>query len=225
VRFCALVFATLTLWAAVAAGQNRPAPSRTPWGDPDLQGTWPGGPVFVVPFERAPEFGTRATLTAEELARRNAQVDRQLAAAAQGNFWTELGHGPAQTSLIVEPENGRLPPMTADGGRRAQEWLVRADDEYRVPSADDLRPYDRCITRGVLGSALPNDYGSGMQIYEASGVVVIRYEMVHEARVIPIDPADQSATTHFASNHLVHGRLARMVGKRHARRGDNELQW
>jgi len=136
VRFCALVFATLTLWAAVAAGQNRPAPSRTPWGDPDLQGTWPGGPVFVVPFERAPEFGTRATLTAEELARRNAQVDRQLAAAAQGNFWPELGHGPAQTSLIVEPENGRLPPMTADGGRRAQEWLVRRTTsiEFRVPT-------------------------------------------------------------------------------------------
>jgi len=187
VRRCALVVALVNLCAVLAAAPTRSAQSRTPWGDPDLQGTWPGGPVYAVPFERAPEFGTRATLTAEELARRNAQIDRQLAAPAQGNFFPELGHGPAQTSLIVEPENGRLPPMTADGARRAQEWLVRADDEYRVPSAGDLRPYDRCITRGVLGSAFPNDYGSGMEIYQAPGIVVIRYEMVHEARVIPID--------------------------------------
>jgi hypothetical protein len=50
-----------------------------------------------------------------------------------------------------------------------------------------LRPNDRCISRGVLGSAFPNQYGSGMQIHQAPGVVVIRHEMVHEARIIPLD--------------------------------------
>jgi hypothetical protein len=187
-------FALVTHLAAVALAQGKPlgasAPlPRTPWGDPDLQGTWPGGPVFVVPFERAPELGTRATLTAEELAKRKAQLDGQINAPPQANFWPELGHGPALTSLIVEPENGRLPAMTADGARRAQEWRVRADPEYPAPSAADLRPYDRCITRGVLGSAFPNQYGSGMQIHQAPGFVIIRHEMIHEARVIPLDPA------------------------------------
>ena len=70
---------------------------------------------------------------------------------------------------------------------------MRADPQYPAPSAADLRPYDRCITRGVLGSAFPNQYGSGMQIHQAPGVVVIRHEMVHEARVIPLDPSTSPA--------------------------------
>jgi len=189
-----LTFALVALGAVGALAQAKPSVAtallpRTPWGDPDLQGTWPGGPVMVVPFERAPGLGTRATLTAEELAKRNAEIDSQLKGPPQANFWPELGHGPALTSLIVEPDNGRLPPMTADGARRAQEWRVRADPEYPAPSAADLRPYDRCITRGVLGSAFPNQYGSGMQIHQAPGFVIIRHEMIHEARVIPLGPA------------------------------------
>ena len=161
---------------------------RTPWGDPDLQGTWPGGPVFLVPFERAPELGTRATLTEDELRQRNAQVDANIKASeGSANFWPEVGRTPPLTSLIVEPENGRLPPMTDDGARRAKDWRVRADPEYRAAGPAELRPYDRCITRGVLGSAFPNQYGSGMQIHQAPGFVVIRHEMVHEARVVPLD--------------------------------------
>ena len=163
------------------------ASPRTPWGDPDLQGTWPGGPVMSVPFERAPELGTRATLTDEEVAKRNAEIDAQLAGPPQANFWPELGRGSTQTSLIVEPENGRLPPMTEDGARRAKAWRVVADPAYPAAGPAELRPYDRCITRGVLGSAFPNVYGSGMQIHQAPGLVVIRHEMVHEARIIPLD--------------------------------------
>ena len=196
----AVIVALAALTAATTFAQSTPtkAPGtpaaasfvspRTPWGDPDLQGTWPGGPVFSVPFERAPELGTRATLTNEEAAKRNAGIVAQ-AAGVDGvaNFWPELGLAPPLTSLIVEPENGRLPPLTEDGARRAKEWRVRADPSYPAPSAADLRPYDRCITRGVLGSAFPNQYGSGMQIHQSPGFVVIRYEMVHEARVIPLD--------------------------------------
>jgi hypothetical protein len=159
---------------------------RTPWGDPDLQGTWPGGPVFAVPFEREPALGTRATLTPEEVARRNVDIDTELAVAS-ANFYPEVGHAPPLTSLIVEPENGRLPEMTDDGVRRADGWRVIANPNYPAASADELRPYDRCISRGVLGSAFPNVYSSGMDIYQAPGVVVIRYEMIHEARVIPLD--------------------------------------
>jgi len=192
---------------SIAAAQGTPsrpvalsAPAalpRTPWGDPDIQGTWPGGPLMSVPFERAAELGTRATLTPEEVAKRNADVDAQRASPPLGNFWPELGYAPPLTSLIVEPENGRLPPMTEDGARRAEEWRVKSADGYYprglpayvAAGPTDLRPFDRCITRGVLGSAFPNQYGSGMQIHQAPAFVVIRHEMVHEARVIPLDPS------------------------------------
>jgi hypothetical protein len=144
--------------------------------------------VFSVPFERPPELGSRATLSPEEVVKLNAQIDTQLAGVhVVANFWPELGHAPAITSLVVEPENGRLPPLTADGARRANDWRVRADPNYPAPSAADLRPYDRCISRGVLGSAFPNQYGSGMQIHQSPGFVVIRHEMIHEARIIPLD--------------------------------------
>ena len=190
-----LLILVCLLGTGVAGRAQSPAAAapRTPWGDPDLQGTWPGGSVFVVPFERAPELGTRATLTDAEVAKRNANVAAMISAPTGANFWPEYGYPPPIASLIVEPENGRLPPLTEDGARRAKDWRMRADPQYPAPSAADLRPYDRCITRGVLGSAFPNQYGSGMQIHQAPGVVVIRHEMVHEARVIPLDPSTSLA--------------------------------
>jgi hypothetical protein len=192
IAFAVLAFASLSAQSTIDVKRGTPAAAgfvapRTPWGDPDLQGTWPGGPVSAVPFERAAALGTRATLSDEEVAKRNAQIDAELKAPPQGNFWPELGHAPAQASLVVEPVNGRLPAMTEEGARRASDWRIRADSEYLAPSAADLRPNDRCITRGVLGSAFPNQYGSAMQIHQSPGFVVIRQEMVHEARIIPLD--------------------------------------
>src|SRR4029450_4632456 len=115
-RFALLVTCgLLPTWAAAQSAPNATSShpmttsTKTPWGDPDLQGTWPGGSLFAVPFERAPELGTRTTLSHEEAAKRNAEIDAQLASPPLGNFWPELGHAPALTSLIVEPENGRLP--------------------------------------------------------------------------------------------------------------------
>jgi hypothetical protein len=139
-----------------------------------------------VPFERDPAMGTRATLTPQEVAARDADVDA-FAGQQSAAIFPEVGHAPPLTSLIVEPSNGRLPEMTEDGARRAEGWRVIADPSYPAGAAEELRPYDRCISRGVLGSAFPNVYSSGMNIYQAPGVVVIRYEMIHEARVIPLD--------------------------------------
>jgi hypothetical protein len=167
-------------------------PPRTAWGDPDLQGTWPSGPLMIVPFERPPDYGTRATLSPEEAAKRNAVIEQALSIPAPPQaflqpFWNEYGRAPGLTSLIVDPENGRLPEMTADGARRAKEWQMKAAPNYPYAGAEDFRPYDRCITRGVLGSAFPNVYSTGMQIHQAPGVVIIRHEMIHESRVIPVD--------------------------------------
>jgi len=72
--------------------------------------------------------------------------------------------------------------------RRAQEWARRSAPSYAYAGPEEMRPYDRCITRGVLGSAFPNIYSTGMQILQAPGLVVIRHEMIHETRVIPVDP-------------------------------------
>jgi hypothetical protein len=173
--------------------------SRTAWGDPDLQGTWPSGLLIDVPFERPESFGTRDTLTDAEFAARRAQItaqadsDRAESAPSTGpatappSHWQERGVAVRQASLIVDPPNGRLPPMTEDGRRRADRWRTMSADTYVLESAADLTPYDRCISRGVLGSTFPNIYNTGIQIVQAPGAVILRYEMVHETRIVPLD--------------------------------------
>jgi hypothetical protein len=187
---------TIALLALGALGESPSGQtfkaSRTPWGDPDLQGTWPSGPLMLVPFERPPDLATRTTLTEQEVAARDAGLETLLTAPVSPNAflhpaWNELTRGPALTSLISDPPDGRLPALTDDGARRAKDWATRAAPNYRYGGPEDMRPYDRCITRGVLGSAFPNVYSAGMQIVQAPGVVIIRHEMIHEARVIPLD--------------------------------------
>ena len=197
---CMAALAVQMLAAAVAGAalqpvEAAPAPSqstgeapRTPWGDPDLQGVWVSSAVIGVPFERPEELGTRAVLTDEELAARNAaaaaRVRPRLVPPAG---WAERRPPPPLASLIVDPPNGRLPPMTGDGARRADEWRTKAGGAYAHAGPEDLRPYDRCISRGVLGSQFPNIYASAFRIFQTPGQVVIHHEMVHETRVIPLD--------------------------------------
>ena len=218
------VYASVTWFAALLAvsaitalGQTSPAKPysapRTPWGDPDLQGMWPGN--VSAPLQRPANFGERATLTDEEFAQREAQARAQAeadsqqfvpAAAGQGrggrgggrgggigppDHWLERGSPIRQTSLIVDPPNGRLPALApgaeerrkaARGGRGLPgEWRGTAD------SYDDLNIYYRCVTRGLLGSVIPVIYGNGNEIVQAPGYVVFRNEMIHESRVIPLD--------------------------------------
>jgi hypothetical protein len=186
-----LAFAT---WFASASAQG---PLRTPWGDPDLQGIWPSGSMIDVPFERPVSFGTRATLTEAEFAQRAATIRKQVEADAAESgggdsgvnppgHWLERGEPSRQASLIVDPPDGRLPPMTADGAQRAKVW-PSSNPPGGFASAAHFNVYDRCITRGVLGSTFPNIYSSGMEIVQAPGLVVIRYEMIHESRIIPLD--------------------------------------
>ena len=191
--------------AQSSAGAKAYAPPRTPWGDPDLQGMWPGD--ISAPMQRPVEFGERATLTEEEFARREAQAKAQAAADAQQfvtarpagrgggigppDHWLERGKPVRQTSLIVDPPNGRLPAITAAAERRRKEarggrgytgeWRGEAD------SYEDLNIYYRCLTRGLLGSIIPVIYGNGNEIVQGPGYVVIRHEMIHESRVIPLD--------------------------------------
>jgi hypothetical protein len=208
-RGCIAVVALVTLGGAVTGEAQRDGSrsttkryitARTPWGDPDLQGTWPSGLLIDVPFERPESFGTRDTLTDAEFAARVAQIatqgdnDRAESGPSVGvpptgppSHWQERGAPVRQASLIVDPANGRLPPMTEDGKRRAARWQTMTADTYVLESAADLTPYDRCISRGVLGSTFPNIYSTGIQIVQVPGAVILRYEMVHETRIVPLD--------------------------------------
>ena len=182
-------------WFTIAAsGQSD---LRTPWGDPDLQGMWPSGQLINVPFERPPQFGTRAELTEAEFKQLASSIQRQQEADAEQfsrgggginppSHWLETGLPSRQASLIVDPPDGRLPPMTEDGQRRAKAW-PSTNPSVPYASVQEFNPYDRCITRGVIGSMMPNIYSSGIEIIQAPGLVVIRYEMIHETRIIPLD--------------------------------------
>jgi hypothetical protein len=178
------------------------APPRTPWGDPDLEGIWPSTDMVGVPFERPAELAGRTELSNEEFAAREAQAGRQAVADSQEfvstaprtgdgtgppSHWLEWGKPSRQASLVVEPGDGKLPPMTPEGQQRS----ASSRNTYVVTSgfsgANDLGPYDRCISRGVLGSMFPVIYNNGNQILQRPGYVVIRYEMIHETRIIPLD--------------------------------------
>jgi hypothetical protein len=190
--------------ANLAAAQSAKAgytPPKTAWGDPDLQGLWPSTDMVGVPFERPESFGERNEVTQEEFETRLKTQQSQAAADSQEtvsterrgdgtgppSHWLEWGKASRQASLIVEPLNGRLPPTTPEAQRRTasiRNTYVQFDD-FDDPT--QLGPYDRCISRGPLGSVFPVIYNNGNQIFQFPGFVVIRYEMIHEVRVVPLD--------------------------------------
>jgi len=167
---------------------------RTPWGEPDLRGKWPIGHLTGTPLQRPEEFGERRLLTEEETAAREQQYTARQGAYEQEidqnkmgmGHWVEWGQANRLTSLIIDPLNGRLPELTAEGERRRalmrSGWMSIPFDHWT-----DFDNWDRCITRGLPASMLPAYYNNGVEIFQSPGVVVIRLEMVHEARVIPID--------------------------------------
>jgi hypothetical protein len=197
---------TIGLLAAAAlvaqTAKSAYVPPKTPWGDPDLQGTWPGN--MGVPMQRPLNQSERGTLTDEEFAKKQEQAKKQAQADAEStsasdsrvgigppSYWTERGKPTRQTSLIVDPPNGRLPDLTPEAVKYRKEarggkglpgaWSGSAD------SWEDLNIYYRCVTRGLLGSVIPVVYNNGNQILQAPGYVVFRNEMIHESRVIPLD--------------------------------------
>jgi hypothetical protein len=164
------------------------SPPKTPWGDPDLQGLWPGS--LNIPLQRPASFGERNVLTDEELAARDkAEVQR-----VENGHWIEYYAAVRQASLIVDPKNGRLPPMTPEAAKRNREMRDGLGPpslggvDKRADSWTDFDLWGRCITKGLIGSMIPgNLYNKGNQILQAPGYFIIRNEMVHETRVVPLD--------------------------------------
>ena len=183
---------------------------RTPWGDPDLEGIWPGTDFVGVPMQRPESLGARNELNDQEFAARltamQAQTDEdnadfdldkltpeQIARGTVGGpvspppHWLERGKPTRQAGLIIDPPDGRMPPMNEEGQQRIAARQRARAGRGPADSYEDRSLYDRCITRGVLGSILPVIYNNGNQIIQAPGWVAIRNEMIHETRIVPLD--------------------------------------
>jgi hypothetical protein len=162
---------------------------KTPWGEPDLEGVWSTDDTSGIPMARPAQYGDRLYLNDEEYWKRAQQVER---AATQGD---QEAVGPfrfdfarrafKQTSLIVDPPDGRMPPFTAEGTQRPMPRGTYGDGP--LDWTTDFSLYERCITRGILGSTLRVIYGNGNQIVQGPGVVTITYEMIHDTRIIHTD--------------------------------------
>jgi hypothetical protein len=170
------------------------AAPRTPWGDPDLTGMWPIDKLNGTPVQRPQSFGDRRYLTDQEYTERverlqtlNARYDEEIAANKMGNgHWAEMGQPNRLTSLIMEPADGRLPPLTPEGERRSA-TMTSSWSDISFDEVADFNALDRCITRGLPASMFPFMYNSGIEIVQAPGYVVIRLELVHETRLVPLD--------------------------------------
>ena len=192
-----LITAALCATAIAVAAQKPYSAPRTPWGHPDLQGVWTTDDARSVPLQRAPEFGDRRLLTDQEYADRKRRDDetRGDVRVAAGTFVGEVGSRThRQTSLVIEPANGRVPARTPAADQRMAA-INKSVNPLLPLTWEDRSLFERCISRGPLAS-LPTLYGNGLRIVQAPGVVAISHEMIHEARIIAIDGRPPSERLH-----------------------------
>ena len=217
---------------AKAATARPYTPPKTPWGDPDLQGGWTNVNENGIPFERPDALAGKQLEAVDdselaELVKERDEARLKGAAAIGGR---ETGAGPvhwyehygaknSRAWMVIDPPDGRIPQQTPAtiarlGGRAGGRGGGRAGgagDGGRADSWLDRSLYDRCITRGLPGSMMPAIYGNAYDITQAPGMVAIRYEMVHETRVIRLDSSPRSglrshmgeARGHFEGDTLV----------------------
>jgi len=212
---CALGLAVL---AVPAAAQERPAdltelppvpddytPDKTEWGDWDFTGTWPieNLPSARILFQRPPAYGNRVWLTDEEFAKRVANAEQSDGNFTQANEsgigasgtsgladWVRSSSMGKRTSMLVDPPDGQLPPLTEKG-----QALYEAGRSGWVPGQhydwmDDFDSWDRCVSRGYPASMFPFRYNNGIRIMQSPGYVVIMLEMLG-TRVIPLGDSPQ----------------------------------
>ena len=208
-HLAALLFVIAFVSAPIAAiGQTRPIPPkptryeppRTPWGHPNLQGIWNN--VTATPLQRPAEFKDKAFLTpqeAAEFAARAAQREadgesrptaQQTAGQRTGyasSIWFETTHSLSdrRTSLLVDQEDGKLPALTPEGQKIAQQ-LAEGAKLRPADDPEDRGAYERCISRGLPGAMMPGFYNHNYQIVQTKDYVLISVEMIHDARIIPL---------------------------------------
>jgi hypothetical protein len=205
--------AAVLLSIAPVAGQSRPAgnaapaaqaksykAARTPWGHPDLSGVYTNSDESGIPFEKPTEFTGRRIEDISEAELQKLNSDRREATLGRATddevrpvdrlvFWENLKAQNSRAWLVVDPPDGRIPPLTPEGQRRIAAAAAARPNNYNTGS-DSIQArslYDRCITRGLPGSMMPAIYGNSYEIVQGPEHVAIIYEMVHETRVIPLD--------------------------------------
>ena len=194
------VLLLVVLAAGAAAGQDAP---RTPWGAPDLQGVWDF--KTATPLERPEDRGDQAFLTEEEAAAiEQERVERNIRlweaaprrteaggnVGGYNNFWLDFGTNVIEdrrTSLVVDPPNGRIPALSDEGQRRADERRAYRE-AHPADSYTDRNAFDRCILGFNTGPPMtPGFYNQNMQLFQTPDHVVVLNEMVHDSRIIPLD--------------------------------------
>jgi catechol 2,3-dioxygenase-like lactoylglutathione lyase family enzyme len=185
---------TLTLFTDAGAGpvvdaETYVAP-RTPWGAPDLEGIWTSNRAHGIPLERPGDIEEGEELTPEEAAARRER-------GTLGSIWgyerewrdTTLGFvddlPSTQVAMVVDPPDGRIPPLTAEAGARRGGGGFGGGGLPAGP--EDLSDYVRCITQGLPSLMMPTIYNNGLQIVQSPTHVAITKEMIHETRIIPTD--------------------------------------
>ena len=188
-----LVAAALGLLGTIDAAAQ-PA-DRTAWGDPDIQGVFTFS--TITPLQRPDDVEGRAVLTAEEAASFEAETARQRVdreprpgdTGTYNRFWVDYGTqvvGDRATSLIFDPQDGKLPAMSA--AAREQADARRAAGSQPPASHDDLSITDRCIMGFNAGPPfVPSAYNNTVQLLQTPDYVVILNEMIHDARIVPLD--------------------------------------
>jgi hypothetical protein len=210
-RLAAAAIALAALAAAPPApAQPRPAnlealppvptsytPDKTPWGDYDFSHTYSTDDVAEahILFQRPKDYGRRVWVNDAEFARRLAAAEKSDAgfgvrgASVTGTkglaAWMRSSAFARRTSLLVDPADGRLPPLTPEAQR-----LYETGRSSWVPGqafdwVSDFDTWDRCITRGFPASMFPNRYNNGIRIFQSPGWIVIQMEML-ATRIIPI---------------------------------------
>ncbi len=189
----AVVFAVGSLQA-----QTKPKAytAKTAWGDPDLQGVWDY--KTITPLERPATFGDRQFLTDEEVARLEGNAAKRLDSPPDAETPANLVHAPymtdpgrkvdedRRTSLIVDPPDGRVPPLTAEAQQRLA--MRRTGGRDGGTDGPEVRSsLERCITWGFPTAILPGLYNNNIRISQGPGYVAITHEMVHDTRIIPLD--------------------------------------
>jgi hypothetical protein len=207
VAVVALALASASVRAQTPAPGVKKAPARTftpskaPWGDPDLSGIYTNKDENGIPFEKPSQFEGKSVEDvtddsefAEAVRARNASAPTR----AIGIGGADTGAGPihwyehydAKNSrpwLITDPADGKIPPTTPEAQKRAADRAAKRVGRGPADSYEDRSLYDQCISRGLPGSMMPAIYGNSYQIHQGPGWVAIRYEMIHETRVIPLD--------------------------------------
>jgi hypothetical protein len=179
------------LLPAVAAFLAVEIAHAAPPGPTDFSGVW--NYATMTPLERPQQFGSRETLTVEEAAAYEQQTnDRQAAANnTAGPDWWDPGTRHLtnrRTSLVLDPPGGRLPALTPDAQRRAAD-RARARREHPWPDGpEDLELNVRCLHWTVAGPPMmPGVYNNNVQFFQTRDHVVIFNEMIHDARIVPLD--------------------------------------